>query len=231
MPLECLTFDAGNTLIYLPRSVGTHYAEVAHRHKIGGSPEEYDAAFRRQWKSLPRPEPRRQPAPDDHRNWWETLVRHITDEVHTPPLPTERFAPFFDDLYEHFRRPGVWQLLDPRTPEILKELSQAGLKLGIVSNFDKRLEDILKHLGIAQFFDVLTVSSQAGAEKPHPRIFQVTLQKLHCRTPQRALHIGDETTADIHGARKIGMQTWQIDPQAPSLQPLLSLINTPTRSS
>lgn len=48
-----------------------------------------------------------------------------------------------------------------------------GPKIGIVDNFDDRLDTILRELGIRDFFDFVVVSRLAGSEKPHSDIFHL----------------------------------------------------------
>ena len=64
-PTKTVLFDAGGTLIYLPRTVGDHYREVALRFGIDLSADELNQAFRRGWKAAP-PRPNTVgPRPDD----------------------------------------------------------------------------------------------------------------------------------------------------------------------
>ena len=77
-------------------------------------------------------------------------------------------------------------------------------QLGIVSNFDTRVFQVLRGLGIAELFDTVTLSSLAQAVKPSPRIFQVALEK-HAVDPDEALHVGDSIKDDVEGAHAAGM--------------------------
>lgn len=82
-------------------------------------------------------------------------------------------------------------------------------RLGLICNTGRTpgtmLKIVLQRLGILEFFDVLTFSDAVGVRKPDPRIFQVTLEQLGV-APNRALHVGDDPTTDIVGARGVGMQ-------------------------
>ena len=53
----------------------------------------------------------------------------------------------------------------------------------------------IRKLGIAAWIDFLVSSEEAGIEKPHPRIFQLALQKAGCRAAE-AVIIGDDLRAD-----------------------------------
>ena len=91
---------------------------------------------------------------------------------------------------------------------VLGELKGRGLRLGLVSNVallpDLMLDD-LKALGILQFLDAATFSSEVGTRKPDPRIFRTVLDRLDVPA-ERSVFVGDRVTDDIGGAKAIGMR-------------------------
>lgn len=82
--------------------------------------------------------------------------------------------------------------------------------MGIISNFDSRIESILKNLKIFNFFQTITTSTEAGFAKPSGRIFMHALEKANCK-PSDAVHIGDHPVYDLEGARNAGMRAVIID--------------------
>jgi putative hydrolase of the HAD superfamily len=97
--------------------------------------------------------------------------------------------------------------VEPGALELLQDLRNAGLRLGIISNFDLRLHEILKHVGVVDLFEQIVVSSQVGADKPSPRIFEEALRRFAVE-PAELLHVGDDERADGDGARALGIQTF-----------------------
>ena len=87
--------------------------------------------------------------------------------------------------------------------EALAALRERGLKLAVVSNWDCSLPERLEALGLAQDFDAIVSSAEAGAPKPEPRPFELALERLRT-SADRALHIGDEDV-DVRGASAAGM--------------------------
>ena len=201
--IKVITFDAGNTLIRLSRAVGVIYAAVAKRFGAELNPIDLEHGFRAAWKTVPRLPDVPGPRLDDGRTWWRDVV---TQTLENARAEVEPFDGFFDAVYQEFTVAGVWRL-EPGALELLQDLRQAGFRLGIISNFDLRLREILKHVGVLDLFEQIVVSSQVGAEKPSPRIFEEALRRFAVE-PAALLHVGDEEKADGDGARALGIQAF-----------------------
>jgi putative hydrolase of the HAD superfamily len=201
--IKVVTFDAGNTLIRLSRPVGVTYAAVAKRFGAELNPIDLEHGFRAAWKTVPRLPDLPGPRPDDGRSWWRDVVIQTLENARAEVEP---FDDFFDAVYHEFTLAGVWRL-EAGALELLQDLRQAGFRLGIISNFDLRLREILKHVGVLDLFEQIIVSSQVGAEKPSPRIFEEALRRFAVE-PAELLHVGDEEKADGEGARALGIQAF-----------------------
>ena len=90
------------------------------------------------------------------------------------------------------------------TREALDRLRAAGLRLGVVSNSDGRVEEALVAAGLRDRFDVVLDSALVGVEKPDPAIFRAALDALGV-APAEALYVGDLYEVDVVGARAAGM--------------------------
>ncbi|HUI38551.1 MAG TPA: HAD family hydrolase, partial [Thermoplasmata archaeon] len=108
-----------------------------------------------------------------------------------------------------FRAIAFGQLF-PETIEVLHALRTRRLSLGVISNHTDDLLGILERHGIRPFFDHVTYSMEAGAEKPDPRIFELALRRSGCR-PDEAVHVGDSWEADVLGARRAGLRAIWVD--------------------
>ena len=93
---------------------------------------------------------------------------------------------------------------------ILDQLKNKGIKLGVVSNWDSRLPEILGSMGLAHYFDFILASTVVGSAKPDSFIFEEAI-RLSGFASGEACHIGDEIKADFHGARKAGLDAVIID--------------------
>lgn len=221
--LKAIFFDAAGTLIYLPRSVGEHYREVALRFGADVDAARFDLAFRSAWRDSPARNSTHQPRLDDDKNWWRGLVTRVLAWV----LPAVQLAAFdtpgyFETLYAHFAQPGVWQAYS-EVPEVLACLRERGLALAVISNFDRRLYAVFEHLQLSTFFEHIVISSEVGVDKPDPFIFQRALEAMQVR-PEEAIHVGDDPKCDW-GAEAVGLHVLRLERPEMTLRDLLPLLD------
>ena len=130
---------------------------------------------------------------------------------------------FFEIAYEHFAEAGVWELY-PEVPGVLEQL-QPRFQLAVISNFDGRLRLILERLGISKFFRHVFISSELGADKPDPEIYQRALQLIDLK-PNEVVHIGDDPERDWEAASAAGLSIFRLDRRQNSLRDLLVILAT-----
>ena len=80
------------------------------------------------------------------------------------------------------------------------------VKLGIISNYDKRIIDLTEKLDLAFYFDFVTYSEESRCSKPEKQIFNDAIIKsvLKNLQPEEILHIGDDLKKDYLGAKHLG---------------------------
>jgi putative hydrolase of the HAD superfamily len=125
--------------------------------------------------------------------------------------PAASHAPLGQRLFERHAERGLWRSVRERTRETLDELRAGGLRLGVVSNADGRVEALLASLGLRDPFEVVIDSGSVGVAKPDPRIFRIALERMGV-VPEDALYVGDIFEVDVLGARAAGMEALLVDP-------------------
>ncbi len=126
-------------------------------------------------------------------------------------VPAQRMGEVRECLAHLHDERHLWCSVRDRTHESLSRLRDAGLRLGIVSNSDGRVEQALAEAGLREYFDVVIDSSLVGIEKPDPAIFQAALDALGVR-PEEALYVGDLYEVDVVGARAAGIEAVLLTP-------------------
>lgn len=114
-----------------------------------------------------------------------------------------------DQLVSGIRDSANWDQILPGTREHLLRFGER-YRIGVISNADGRIEDVLRRCGIADCFRTITDSGLVGYEKPHPEIFRQALQSLDAQ-PEESLYVGDVYSVDYLGATRAGMQAVLMD--------------------
>jgi putative hydrolase of the HAD superfamily len=120
-------------------------------------------------------------------------------------VPAERLDTVRTTLQALHEERHLWCAVAHDTHAALRRLRAAGLRLGVVSNSDGRVEAALEAAGLLQFFDIVLDSGRLGVEKPDPAIFRAALDQLQI-APHEALYVGDLYEVDVEGARSAGME-------------------------
>jgi putative hydrolase of the HAD superfamily len=208
--LRAVFFDAAGTLFDAREPVGATYARIARQFGLDASDAAVTASFRRAFGHAPElafgaghtaGELR-----ERERQWWRGVVARSFEGLGT----FSDFDSFFETLFAYFAEPSNWQP-HPEALSTLGRLKDCGLRLGVISNFDSRLYEILDNFGLSPLFDSVTISSEAGYAKPRPEVFATALARLGAR-PQEAMHVGDSRRLDFDGAYAAGMTAVLLDP-------------------
>ena len=102
---------------------------------------------------------------------------------------------------------GNFDLYEDALP-VLERLRGAGLKLGLVSNGVRDLDDFVVHHALD--VDVAVCSRAHGRIKPHETIFRAALEALETE-PEEAVMVGDSLADDVEGAQALGMRAFLVD--------------------
>jgi putative hydrolase of the HAD superfamily len=107
---------------------------------------------------------------------------------------------------------------------LLHFLQQKEIPLVVITNGPADMQRAaLQKVDIEKYFKVILVSGELGIRKPETRIFQLACERLQVQ-PEDCLMIGDNLSADIQGAKSIGMQTaWMSKERAEGVRAFSSL--------
>lgn len=114
-------------------------------------------------------------------------------------------AKFVDSYYQ----PTTDQIaLVPGAVELLSELKNAGLKIGLISNsiFPARFHrDEMQRFGILDYFDFTIFSSEVMIRKPNKEIYLKALSLAKSQS-ERTVFVGDRLLEDVAGPQAAGMK-------------------------
>jgi putative hydrolase of the HAD superfamily len=201
MPYRAVFFDAGETLVYAHPSFPELLSTVLRDEGLHADPDAIRDALPKVADVFTRATEQRElwsTSPERSRRFWAGVYRTLLGEL---GLPFTRGVA--DRLYSVFTDVSNYRLFPDALP-VLRKLREAGLRMGLISNFEEWLERLLEAVEVTTFFDVRVISGIEGIEKPDPEIFRVALERLGAR-PQESVYVGDNVAYDIDPAREVGM--------------------------
>ncbi|CAN5225431.1 hypothetical protein BH09SUM1_BH09SUM1_28660 [soil metagenome] len=213
-------FDAGFTLIRPAPSVGHHYGECARRFGVECEAAALDASFVTAWKATRATSAVSAALPhgrnlEEALGFWTLVVKEcFRGAGHAAPADPR----YYQELFDLFADAGCWALYED-VPEALRLIEEAGARWGVLSNWDPRLHSVLRGMGLAERASAVVISSEAGAEKPSPEIFLRAQAAAGVADPANLALIGDEPSADGHGALAAGWRqclVWRHPTPAPA---------------
>lgn len=195
--------DAGDTLLCPWPSFPERFRLVAQAHGASFELAEVEAAWASAIRAARWPEDWTDPA--TQRDFWHgfylEVLRRLPDQADPNRLAEAAFTVFSD--------PATYRLFDDSRPA-LEALAMRGLKLGVISNFEPWLRDVLELQGVAHLFDAVVISGVVGIAKPDPGIFHAALAEAGVEAAE-AVHVGDQPEIDAKAAAAVGMAPVLID--------------------
>ena len=156
-------------------------------------------------------------APDDER---AARLAYLVGYVEAAGVADDQREAALDRMRDVWSTPAIdlWRQHVRGAVDGLRQLKQAGLKLGIVSNADGSIEEQLRRGQICQVGEgvgvpVLAIidSTIVGVAKPAAEIFHHALIPLDV-VAERAVYVGDTYRYDVRGARAAGLMPVHFDP-------------------
>lgn len=193
MAIKALFFDVGNTLLFPSRK---KMLRALHEQGVFPSEDllqEVERRTKREFDSLLESH-----AAVDH-GFWHIYYTHLLDELGAANDNTRA------ELVACTRLSVNWCDIRPGTREALQRM-KTHYRLGVISNADGKIADILGRCEIADCFETITDSGIVGKEKPDPAIFEAALQSLNV-TAEESFYTGDLYSVDYLGATGVGMQS------------------------
>lgn len=112
-------------------------------------------------------------------------------------------------LYSKLVDPSAWTPY-PDAAEAMRRVSEAGLRVGLLSNIAFDIRPAFVEHGLHEYVDEFVLSYEVGEIKPRPAAFRIVLDKLGIAA-EHTLMVGDSVEAD-GAARELGCAFAQVDP-------------------
>jgi putative hydrolase of the HAD superfamily len=207
MRFDAVFFDAGETLVHPHPTFADLFATILRREGHDVDPETVRARIHvvtDRFAKAARENELWTTSREKSRRFWHDVYAIFFEQ-----LGIADSNGLIDTVYGEFTDMANYALFDDVVPA-LERLRAAGLRLGVVSNYEEWLERLLERLEVLSFFDVRVISGVEGIEKPDPRIFRLGMERAGV-TPERSVYVGDNPALDVDPALAIGMHAVLID--------------------
>lgn len=211
--IEIVFFDAGETLLRPHPSFAELFARTARGYGVDLSPEEVqrvqgelaphlvdlieeegEESLRYEGSSL---------SEEQSERFWMHLYRRLLKAL---GVVDEGLALA---LFTVFSSSASYKLFDDVLPA-LRAVDAAGYRKGLISNFERWLEQMLVDLEVGHHFEPAIISGIEGVEKPDPKIYEIALERADV-APENAAHVGDSPEMDVRPASALGIQGILLD--------------------
>ncbi|HEV2824017.1 MAG TPA: HAD-IA family hydrolase [Actinomycetota bacterium] len=199
-----MLFDAGDTLLAPAPSFQGRFVAVAAEQGVPLEEAAVDAAIAAAVRAAAWPDDWTDPA--TQRDFWIGFYQDVLPRLRHGGEDGMELA---EALIASFSDPASYRLFDDVRPA-LDELAGRGITLGVVSNFEPWLADILALQGIDHLFATVAISGVLGVAKPDPQIFEAALAEARA-DPSATVHVGDQPANDVAAARAVGITPVLID--------------------
>lgn len=201
--LKLCTFDVTNTLLKFRIPVGDQYAKVGRIYGVERDPNQITKSFLHHWKLMNQNHPNYGRTTQlSSSSWWRELVRRAFT-LESAELSNNQLDSISKHLYDLYKSNECWRV-ETGAESLLKHLKQKGLVLGVISNFDERLDSVLKSNELLNYFDFILGSYDVQVAKPSRKIFELALGKVPSVVSSEALHVGDNILLDYFAAKEAG---------------------------
>jgi putative hydrolase of the HAD superfamily len=197
MKIRAVFFDVDFTLIYPgPTFRGEGYHAFCAAYGIAVDPRRFEDAVASAAPLLDTPEDT--PYDDEI---FVAYTRHIIEQMGGRGVQVDAAA---REIYREWAACQHFELFD-EVPAVLRELSEIGIKIGLISNSHRCLASFQSHFELEGLVSAAVSSSEHGFMKPHRSIFEAAMQ-LVAVDPTDAVMVGDSVRQDVEGAVAAGMR-------------------------
>ncbi|CAF0998189.1 unnamed protein product [Rotaria sordida] len=197
--IQLITFDVHNVLLTVQNGAPYQYARLARQHL---NIESFDESllrtnFIQAFRTLNKIHPGYGVHTNiSSRQWWTLIIEYTFKDYRLSSIQIEKLSKI---IYDEFAQGYMW-IKNLQADYILKKLKQKKI-LGIISNFDERLESLLEQHNLRQYFQFILTPRNCGLYKPQKEIFSYAANLANIQSNNNLCHIGDDIKLDYHAAQ------------------------------
>lgn len=200
--LRLITLDATGTIFKFVEPPPLVYSRLASHHGIQREPELVAKSFWKSFKTVDKKWPHFGAVSGvSHKIWWDKVIEGTFEGE-----DLAKVSKLSDELFDFYSSKEAYHVFPDFIQFVNKWAETENLALAVLSNYDKRLPEVLQKLNLSQYFETIVTSNEAQISKPSPEFFQYALKQIKCKEikAHQILHIGDDQEKDYKGAKNVG---------------------------
>jgi putative hydrolase of the HAD superfamily len=209
--IKIIFFDAGGTILEPYPTFAEAFTRICRTHGHEVDPADVQAAFHSVGPNVAEVAKETgvvnpTVSAEDSQTFWRHVYSRLLEAL---SISDDELR---EDLLSTFSDKATYKLF----PEVLgsfDELRQLGYRLGLISNFERWLEEVLIEEKAGEIFEVKVISGIEGVEKPDPDIYRLAIERAGLQ-PEECVHVGDSIANDLEPAIAVGMKAVMIDRSA-----------------
>jgi len=218
--IQVITFDVHNVLLTVRNGAPNQYARLARQHLGIQSIDE--SLLRSNFVQAFRTLNQTHPGYGIHTNissrqWWTLVVEYTFKDSH---LSSNQLQKLSQIIYDEFAKGELW-IKNPQADNVLKQLKTKKI-LGVISNFDERLETLLEQHQLRQYFQFILTPRNCGLYKPQTEIFTHAANLAKVKSNNYLCHVGDDVKLDFQAAQAANCHVLLLSKNEESKQNLLN---------
>jgi HAD superfamily hydrolase (TIGR01549 family) len=210
--IKAIFFDLDGTLRHNLPSGGEVFTEQAIRLGLPVSKEDFQRGLRWElfyWADSLELQVDIEKYKEENLEFWRNYSRRRLTALGASASQVEDLSASVSQYMEESYKPE--NMVPAELPGVLAELSNLGLRMGVVSNRDNPYWQVLEELGLCPFFEFSLAAGEVNSWKPDAGIFNAALARIEA-TAQETIYVGDNYFADVVGSRRAGLQPVLYDP-------------------
>jgi len=203
-PIRYVFFDALYTIIAPRRPIAAQYNKIFASYLDPIPESAVEDSFPHALKEVQKQWPAYEGGKEA---WWAEVVKRTAVGAGANAQDVnDNLSSMMETLMNVFSSREGYTLY-PDVVDTFQSLKRAGIGIGIVSNADSRLRDVLTDLDVMKYLNVVIISEEEGVEKPSAALWHQACARAGINVSPAVLHVGDEMEADAWGAKQAGLDS------------------------
>ncbi|GAA96891.1 uncharacterized protein L969DRAFT_475276 [Mixia osmundae IAM 14324] len=204
--IRLILFDAFGTLLKPRTAPHSQYADEARRQNLVVKDNDVQRTFKQAFRRTNAEYPNYGQPQLDPSRWWSLVIERTFEDLVTGNELQTALPGLTSALIQRFSSSRAYELYEDVRPALATVKSGwPGIELGVLSNTDPCLHDVLKSLGLSDEFLAVQTSWALRVAKPDPLIFLRAIQDSF--RPDQVLYVGDDPEEDYDAACKAGLRS------------------------